>query len=346
VAATALAGLQTHLHDDTHGGWYTEVAADADSADGLGLPVTTKSCYDHVFVLLAGVTAAHAGLDGGSALFDEAEAVFLERFWDDEIGLCRDTWNRDFTVLEPYGGLNANMHAVEAMLAAAGWSQDPAWVERAGRVSRFVIDQAAANEWRIPEHYDTDWRPLLDYNRDRPADQFKPFGATVGHSFEWARLFVHLARAPRPTGGGADAAAVPALEELVEAARRLFDRAVADGWAPDGAPGFVYTVGWDGTPVVRDRLWWVLAEAIAAAATLARQTGEAAYDDLYRRWWDHAAVHHIEADGSWRHQLDEHNNPDTTVWSGKPDLYHVYQAALLPTAPLYPMLATGLAGRA
>ncbi|WP_344931743.1 AGE family epimerase/isomerase [Saccharopolyspora gregorii] len=34
--------------------------------------------------------------------------------------------------------------------------------------------------------------------------------------------------------------------------------------------------------------------------------------------------------GSWRHELDEHNRPAATVWEGKPDLYHAYQATLLP----------------
>lgn len=339
VAETAMAGLRGDLggdrngdlngdlNDAEYGGWFTSVDR------GRAEPV--KSCYDHVFVMLAGATATHAGLAGGHQLLDDAVAVFLQHFWDDDAGRCVDTWDRTFTDLEPYRGLNANMHGVEAMLSVASLTGDHVWLERADRISRFVIDQAAANQWRLPEHYDTDWRPVLDYNRDRPADQFKPYGSTVGHSFEWARLLVHLANAPidvdRPS--------------LIEAARHLFARAEADGWAPDGAPGFVYTVDWDGSPVVRDRLWWVLAEAIAAAAVLWRQTGNDRYAELYRRWWDHAAVHHIDpVNGSWRHQLDHDNQPDTTVWGGKPDLYHAFQAALIPSRPRWPMLAASFDG--
>ena len=37
--------------------------------------------------------------------------------------------------------------------------------------------------------------------------------------------------------------------------------------------------------------------------------------------------------------------PDTSTWSGKPDLYHSYQALLLPSLPLSPAAATALARR-
>jgi len=35
--------------------------------------------------------------------------------------------------------------------------------------------------------------------------------------------------------------------------------------------------------------------------------------------------------------------PATSTWSGKPDLYHCYQAVLLPSLPLSPTAATALA---
>jgi len=322
IAETAIAGLRGELYDVEHGGWFSSVER------GEAEPI--KSCYDHVFVVLAAATARHAGLTDASALYDDAIAVLDDRFWDEDAGRLVDTWDRSFGTLDPYRGLNANMHGVEAMLSVASLTGEQHWLDRAGRICRFVVDAAEANRWRLPEHYDADWQPMLEYNRDRPADQFKPYGSTVGHSFEWARLLVHLANAPIDVDRG----------ELVDAAVQLVDRAEADGWAPDGAPGFVYTVDWDGTPVVRDRLWWVLTEAIAAAAVLWHETGDEIHAERYRRWWDHAAVHHIDpVDGSWRHQLDERNQPDTTVWGGKPDLYHAFQAALIPSRPRWPMLA-------
>lgn len=97
---------------------------------------------------------------------------------------------------------------------------------RAERICRFVIANAEPNGWRIPEHDDASLKPPLDCNHDRPADQFKPYGATIGHAFEWARLFLHLANSPLRTD----------RPSLLHAAVQLYDRAVIDGWAPYGAP--------------------------------------------------------------------------------------------------------------
>jgi mannose/cellobiose epimerase-like protein (N-acyl-D-glucosamine 2-epimerase family) len=328
IAAQALAGLTGSLRDDKHGGWFNAVGADG---DGLG---TDKWCYDHGFVVLAAASAVHAEILGASPLLDEAIAIYHDRFWDDEVGRFVDTWDRSFTELDPYRGLNANMHGVETLLSVASLTGDPVWLERSARICDFVIDQGANNNWRLPEHFDADWNPILDYNIDKPADQFKPYGATVGHAFEWSRLLVHQANSPSP---------VIAVERLVEAAVSLFHQAVVDGWACDGADGFVYTTDWDGRPVVRDRLWWVLNEAIAAAAILWQQTGDAVYARHYRQWWDYAADHYIDpADGSWRHQLAPDNQPADSVWAGKPDLYHAFQCALVPTLPRYPMIAAAL----
>ena len=325
IAQSVMAGLSGPLHDQINGGWFSSL--------DHGQPAPGKFCYDHVFVLLASATAVHAQLDGAQALFAEASATFTTHFWDEAAGRCVDAWDTAFEQLDRYRGLNANMHAVEAMISVAGLTDDPIWLTRADRICRFVIQTAEANDWRIPEHYDDRWNPDLEYNADQPGDQFKPYGATVGHAFEWARLLVHLANAPIQCDRG----------ELVHAAKSLFDRAVADGWAPDGAAGFVYTTDWNGAPVVRDRLHWVLAEAINAAAVLYLQTGESAYADLYQSWWDHAARYHIDPmNGSWLHQLDHNNQPANSVWTGRPDLYHAFQAAIVPTLALYPMIAAGV----
>ena len=117
---------------------------------------------------------------------------------------------------------------------------------------------------------------------------------------------------------------------LLEGAVALFDRAVVDGWAADGADGFVYTTDWDGTPVVRQRMHWVLAEALSAAAALGSVAGERGYEAWYRRWWDYAATYLVREDGSWQHELDGENRPTGTVWPGRPDLYHSVHAVLLP----------------
>lgn len=328
LARQLLDGLAGPLRDTGHGGWFHRL-----DADGRPDLAAGKSCYDHAFVLLATSSAAVAGIDGAEALLATAGDVFLERFWDDDAGRCRDHFSADWTGLDPYRGLNGSMHAVEAMLAVADATGDGAWRRRAARVAGFVVDLAASYDGRLPEHFDSDWTPLLDHNEDRPADPFKPYGATVGHGLEWSRLLLTLE------------AALPGSDDrLLPTARLLFDRAVGDGWDVDGAPGFVYTTDWSGRPVVRDRMHWVVAEALAAAAALSRRTGEEQYDHWFARWWQYAEHHLVDRDaGSWHHQLDAHNRPAAGVWPGKPDLYHALQATLLPRLPLAPTITRAIA---
>jgi mannose/cellobiose epimerase-like protein (N-acyl-D-glucosamine 2-epimerase family) len=191
-------------------------------------------------------------------------------------------------------------------------------------VDHLVHGEARAHGWLLPEHYDPRWRVRLEFNRDEPAHPFRPFGATVGHLFEWARLAVHLKRA---LGGEAP-------PWLVPDAVALFETAVRTGWAVDGRAGFVYTTDFAGTPVVRNRLHWVVTEAMAAAWTLHQETGDPAYLERFREWCEHAEDCFVDRErGSWHHELDPENRPAATVWAGKPDIYHAYQATLLPALP-------------
>ena len=136
--------------------------------------------------------------------------------------------------------------------------------------------------------------------------------------------------------------ATAAPDWLLESSIALFDRAAADGWAVDGADGFVYTTGWDGRPIVRDRMHWVVAEGFAAASALHTRTGERRYAERAETWWAYAERYLIDRErGSWHHQLDPDNRPIATVWPGKPDLYHAVQATLLPRLPLGPQPRRG-----
>ncbi|GAA4965088.1 AGE family epimerase/isomerase [Kineococcus glutinatus] len=326
IAQRVLTGLTGRLHDDEHGGWHHAVQQD-------GTPASGKDCYDHAFVLLAASSARQANLAGAADLLERAQRTFLRHFWDEGAGMCVDRWNTEFTECESYRGINANMHAVEAMLSVAGVTGDRAWIERAVQVCRFVVSSAQAHHWRLPEHYDESWRPMLEHNRDRSDDQFKPFGATVGHGLEWARLLLHAEAAQSGEQDG----------WLFSAATALFERAIGDGWGVDGQPGFVYTTDWDGRPIVRERMHWVVAEAINAAAALYQRSRDERYAALYRTYWDYADEHFIDHElGSWRHQLTSDHQAGDSVWAGKPDTYHAFQAALGPLLPLYPMLTTAI----
>ncbi len=327
LADDGLQALEGRFRDPVHGGWYAAVDTDGPTS-------RAKSAYPHAFVVLAAASAAVADRPGGRALLDDAVEVLLTRFWDERHGMVVEEIDEAFERVDPYRGGNANMHAVEALLAAADATGDRSLLDRALRiVTRVVHDLGRPHAWRLPEHFDEEWTPLLDYNLGRPSDPFRPYGATVGHALEWARLAVQLRAAL--------GARAPAW--LLDDAVSLFGAAVSDGWAVDGADGFVYTVDWEGRPVVRERMHWVAAEAIAAAAALHAATGDPAYGEWCDRWWRHVAEVFVDRDrGSWHHELDPDNRPSSTVWDGKPDTYHAFQATLMPRLPLAPTFAVAL----
>ncbi|HIX77104.1 MAG TPA: AGE family epimerase/isomerase [Candidatus Fusicatenibacter merdavium] len=317
LADAGLKGLRGELHDTENGGWYAGRTA-------AGEIVPTKQCYAHAFVILAASSALLAGRPGAKELLDEALALYDLRFWNEEEGLSCDTWNTEFTVLDDYRGLNANMHTVEAFLAAADVTGDEKYRVRAGRIIDHVSGWAEENQWRIPEHFTKDWTADLECNKEQPDDPFKPYGATPGHGIEWARLIVQWALS---TYGSAGREA----QKYLMIAENLYNRAVGDAWNADGAPGIVYTTDWNGNPVVHDRMHWTLAEAINTSSVLYHVTGKEKYADNYAdfmQYLDETVIDHVN--GSWFHQLDRENHVIGTVWPGKSDLYHALQAMLIP----------------
>lgn len=312
----ALNGLRGELKDLQNGGWYAGL-----TADGNILP--NKQCYAHAFVILAATSAFLAGRDGAKELLDEALKLYDERFWNEKEGLSCDTWNTEFTELDDYRGLNANMHTVEAFLAAADTLQDDTYRIRAGRIIEHVVGWAENNSWRIPEHFTKDWMPDLECNKEKPDDPFKPYGATPGHGLEWGRLITQWAVSTYKKD--------EAGQRYIVAAESLYNQAVADAWNCDGARGIVYTTDWEGKPVVHDRMHWTLAEAINTSAVLYRVTGKQKYADdyaMFMEYLDEEVLDHVH--GSWFHQLDQNNQLLGTVWPGKSDIYHALQAVLIP----------------
>lgn len=360
--------LTNAFWDETNGGWFSAIEGELDE-DGHGRPApgfTRKECYQHAFVLLGAATALAAGRPGAAALLKRALEVHERYFFDHSQSMPTESYALDFTDPEDYRGINAAMHTVEAYLAIADATGDDRWLERALGIVDFAINQQArAHGWRIPEHYSTTWVPDPDYNIDEVAHPFRPFGITPGHGLEWARLTVQLRAALLEVGLEAPAWMLPAALEL-------FTRSRADGWNRDGAPGFVYTVDFVGTPVVHERMHWVTCEAISAAAALhcalvnepvplaAKATSMAYLEHAYRSAWDYCEQYIIgggdpftraEIDpqnaplaqaGAWVHELDQANQPSTRTWAGYPDIYHALQATLIPRVPVWPVLPGAL----
>ena len=311
------------LHDAEHGGWRASTDDD------------TKAAYPHAFVMLAGSTAAAAGVEGGAELLAAAVDVWQTRFWDDAAGMAVEQWDRTWSRLDDYRGLNANMHGVEASLAAADALPvaDQAGKrqlrDQALRTTERAVGWAREFRWRLPEHFTSDWAPLPEYNRDRPADPFRPYGVTVGHLFEWARLAMHVRSVVTDP---------PAV--LRDGAQQLFTAASGVG---DGRAGIPYTVDWHDHVVVGARMHWVLCEAIAAASVLFAATGA----DLYRIYaedWREIGERLFAdpATGSWHHELTPTGDVGRDTWVGQPDAYHLVQMLLLDGRPVRGSVAAAL----
>ncbi|QDC08560.1 AGE family epimerase/isomerase [Oceanicola sp. D3] len=275
--------------------------------------------YGHVFVLLAASSAHLAGHEDAPALIDAATEVLEQHFWEDGPGLIGPDFGPDWQPLDAYRGMNANMHGAEALMAAFEATGREDYLEKAGSILWFFLGlKAPAYGYRIPEHYFTDWTVDAEHDGD---PMFRPAGTTPGHSLEFARLLLqHWDLAGRPDSGAP------------ETARKLVERALADGWAEAG--GLHYTVSLGGAPLLRDRYWWPVTEGIGALASLIKLERREEDEIWYRKLWSFAAEHFIDHErGGWYPGLDAAGQPTETQFKGKPDIYHALQATLYPLAP-------------
>ena len=308
----AMASLLGFHRDPTYGGWLTEPGTE-----------TSKACYDHVHVGLAAAAALEVDHPQARELMDGIVEIIDARFWDPDSQTLRESFSRDWSVEEPYRGANANMHGLEAFLAMGDAIGDAEWHRRGLAIADRLCNRAARDQgWLLPEHYMTDWVPLPDYNQDQPDHPFRPYGATLGHSLEWARFLLDL-----------DGSTLLAAEEkptwLTEAAAGLAQRAL-DCWAADGRDGLPYTVDWDGSVVSGLLLHWPVCEGIQATAQLVATTDEPRWERWYRTLWEFAAGCFIDANGAWINEIDAEGRPAGTVWPGRPDVYHCAGALLGP----------------
>lgn len=309
------AGIQAlrHNHYDSENGGY----AWAFSADGIS--TGDKLAYGHVFVLLAGASARAVGHPDADKLIDAVEKTLTTRFWDESFGLLRDEFTQDWQPFSTYRGMNANMHGVEAYLAAFEVTGREIYLERAGHILAFFLGRMApAHGWRIPEHYTSDWQVDPGYAGN---PMFRPHGTTPGHSFELGRLQLqYWDLCGRPDNGAP------------QAARLLIETALKDAAMPAG--GFAYTLDFSGQVAVPDRYWWPLTEAIGAVAALLKLSPSPADEALYLSLWDQAFSLFVDTRrGGWFPEIDAADQPASACFTGKPDIYHALQAELFPLMP-------------
>ncbi len=254
---------------------------------------TTKHCYGHAFVLLAYAQAYRTGIAEAGPLLAETWDLLEEHFYDHQAELYTDEFSRDWSLLSPYRGQNANMHMTEALLAAFEATGEARYLDRAVRLAeRVSVDLADQGNREVWEHYNSDWTIDWSYNKETPRDLFRPWGYLPGHLTEWTKLLLGIER-HRP------------LEWLLPRARNLYDVALSRG-ADLAHGGLLYAYAPDGTVVDTDKYYWVHAESLAAAACLAQRTGEARYWQDYDRLWSYSWAHFVDhVHGGWYRLLSD-----------------------------------------
>ncbi|MDR0831632.1 MAG: AGE family epimerase/isomerase, partial [Bacillales bacterium] len=266
VIETIENSLANKLFDKVNDGWFSKID-NCRASD-------RKESYQHAFVLLAYATYAttYNSLIAKEKL-DHALKIFLNKFYDKEYGLFSDSFSNDWQNKDTYRGLNANMHAVEALLAVFDITNDYKILKIVERIIDFVIDLLKDNNFLLVEHFSENWQPLKDYNIENKADQFKPYGATIGHSFEWSRLFIQFVYTAKGLISSEK------RTNILEKALKLFDKAEKVGWDK----GYVYTVDFLGTPIIKERMHWVLCEALNASKAFYLITKEHKYFEIYKK---------------------------------------------------------------
>ncbi|MEY4752027.1 MAG: hypothetical protein RIQ60_4241 [Pseudomonadota bacterium] len=282
-----------------------------DWVDGRAQRVdATQHAYGLAFVLLAHAHAAMAGIDEARAGMAETLATIDARFWQPAHGLVADEISPAGELL-PYRGQNANMHLVEACLAAHEASGDDIYLDRAATVAHSVVQRLTvpSDGW-IWEHYTPDWQIDWEYNKGDATNIFRPWGYQPGHFTEWGQLLLLLEqRRPEPWH--------------LPRARALFDAALKHGWDQTHG-GIVYGFGPGGVVCFPDKYHWVQCESLATAALLGARTGEARYWQVYDQLWDYAWRHWVDHEhGAWFRILGPDNVKHTNEKSpaGKVD-YH------------------------
>jgi len=202
---------------------------------------------------------------------------------------------------------HASMAGVEPARAWIGETFDLMERKFWSPASGLYADEAAA-DWSV------DW----DFNKHDKTNIFRPWGYQPGHLAEWAKLLLILERhADRLTGP----------EWLAPRAAELFDAAIRSAWDNEHG-GLVYGFAPDGSICDGDKYFWVQAESLAAAALLAKRTGDEKYWKWYERIWEYSWKHFVDHEhGAWYRILapDNRKYSDEKSPAGKTD-YHTMGA--------------------
>ena len=92
--------------------------------------------YGHSFVILAAAWAHRAEIDGAAGLLAETWHYMETHFFEPAHMAYADERDAGGTTLSPYRGQNANMHTVEALIAAFEATGEARYLDRGDDVAR------------------------------------------------------------------------------------------------------------------------------------------------------------------------------------------------------------------
>lgn len=254
----------------------------------------TQQAYGYAFVLLAYAAAKKAHIISTNTPLIKMYELLEKRFWLPEYGLYADEMNVD-GVLSGYRGQNANMHLCEAMIAAYEATNETMFLDRAFVIAENIVKrQTQDTDGLIWEHYQSNFFPDWEYNKNDPKNLYRPWGFQPGHQTEWTKLLLMLHR-HRPE------------HWLVESAKTLFDRAMKVAWDKQYG-GLIYGFDPQGHWCDDDKYFWVQAESFAAAAMLYQATNEDVYLVHYNQLWQYSWQHMVDHQhGAWFRLLNRCN---------------------------------------
>ncbi|CAM5360251.1 Sulfoquinovose isomerase [Streptomyces afghaniensis] len=296
--------LHEHHLDKQYNGYYFEM-------NGTDVKDAAKMAYGHAFTLLASSIAYQAGIKEAREVMENVFNVVENHFWDPEHGYYKDQWDAAWTTLSSYRGQNPNMHMCEAMLTAYEATNEEKYLKKAYQlaegVTQELADRASGMIW---ENYTPDWLPDYQFNKNNTKDEFRPYGFIPGHQFEWSKLLMWLDRHQSE----------PWMQETAE---KLFAKGWEQGW--DVKYGGIYFALSPSLEVIdTDKNYWVMSEAIAAAALLAAKTKNQKYWDYYNQLFTYSAQYFMDHEhGGWYTLLNRENVKYSNVKTTPPKTdYH------------------------
>ena len=255
----------------------------------------TQQAYGYAFVLLAYSALQQHKVCDTLPQMQRTFELLEQRFWQTDYGLYADELSTE-GVLSEYRGQNSNMHLCEAMLAAFEASDNQQYLSRASLLAENITQrQADLTNGLIWEHYQVDFQPDWNYNKNDPKNLYRPWGFQPGHQTEWAKLLLVLYRHTQESN-------------LLEKAQFLFDNAYMKSWDKENG-GLIYGFDPEGKWCDDDKYFWVQAESFAAAAILYQVTNKQQYLNAYQDLWQYSWRHFVDHKyGAWFRVLKRNNS--------------------------------------